>query len=326
MSINDRMSLKRVRNKGMKLYNTYYLCRELKPHIAALKLQDHNLGMNNYYCGVKGWQNYKLALRQLREIDVLRDTIDKIYDDVPPFVTERSEPEISEEKKKALIRDVNTLINKMDAIIELCARYEEDKGKFGVDFKLPKSDTLDDYINNLSDLNFIMTKCPFIINVKDDSITYGGTDVGSEWISFFMKCAGAGSILSCLAAFVDKVFVLKSHYLTLKQQELELEEKKQKGEIREDVIEVFRKMQKEILESAVSDLEKDIGVLDNHEERDYAARSMDKMIHLMDKGLEIYTSIETPQEVQAKFPVIKSQGLLTDAVQKLIEDKKESED
>lgn len=45
------------------------------------------------------------------------------------------------------------------------------------------------------------------------------------------------------------------------------------------------------------------------------------MVVLMDKGVEIYSSIETPKEIKVLFPVDKDTAILPDNITKLIEDK-----
>lgn len=76
-----------------------------------------------------------------------------------------------------------------------------------------------------------------------------------------------------------------------------------------------------MLENSVSDLENDIGKLQNGEERDKVKKTLEDMVVLMDKGVEIYSSIETPKEIKVLFPMDKDNAILPDNITKLIEDK-----
>lgn len=72
-------------------------------------------------------------------------------------------------------------------------------------------------------------------------------------------------------------------------------------------------------------LEGECGIsLENDEDRDRARRSIDKMAMLIDKGVEIYSAIETPQEIKVMFPFSENAPLLPEGLQKLIEAKEEN--
>ena len=46
--------------------------------------------------------------------------------------------------------------------------------------------------------------------------------------------------------------------------------------------------------------------MDNPEERDKAERSLEKLELLLEKGCEIYATLDSPDEVQVLFPEIQS--------------------
>lgn len=89
-------------------------------------------------------------------------------------------------------------------------------------------------------------------------------------------------------------------------------------------VETFKKSKQNLLDESVFELENDIGELRDGEERDKVKRTIEDMVVLMDKGVEIYSSIETPKDIKVLFPYEKDTAILPDKITKSIE-KKEKE-
>ena len=97
---------------------------------------------------------------------------------------------------------------------------------------------------------------------------------------------------------------------------------KQKNEIGQDVIDTFNQIKNKMLDDDVSELEKECDLaITNPEDRDKTARNIEKLSMLIDKGVEIYSAIETPNEIKVMFPFSENTTLLPDGLQKLIEEK-----
>ena len=77
------------------------------------------------------------------------------------------------------------------------------------------------------------------------------------------------------------------------------------------------------MNTAISLLENDIGKLDNPEERDKAERSLEKLELLLERGCEIYATLDAPEEIQALFPEIQGNLELPDNIMNYLEDKEE---
>lgn len=75
------------------------------------------------------------------------------------------------------------------------------------------------------------------------------------------------------------------------------------------------------MDAAISILEKDLGDLKDPEERDKAERALEKLTNLLDKGCEIYATLDAPDDVQALFPEIQSNLELPDNIMKYLEEK-----
>lgn len=193
--------------------------------------------------------------------------------------------------------------------------------------KIPKCDSFKEYIQYMKDIDFIFSQCPFI-SQSEEEIVFNTVDVGSMWLSFFIKAqAGKHFILSTIAKLSEIAIRIKSNYTVTKMQDEMLETMKQKNEVAQEVIDVFKKMKDKMLDDAVSEMEAECGIsIDNEEDRDRARRSIDTMATLIDKGLEIYSAIETPEEIKVQFPFTENAPILPAGLQKLIEKKEDIEE
>lgn len=84
-------------------------------------------------------------------------------------------------------------------------------------------------------------------------------------------------------------------------------------------------MKQKVLNDSVSDLESELGELQDGEERGKVEKTLEKMVMLMDKGVEIYSSIETPNKIKVLFPETKDNPILPDNLVKLLEKKEDTE-
>ena len=104
-----------------------------------------------------------------------------------------------------------------------------------------------------------------------------------------------------------------------------LETMRLKNEATNETIDVFKKMKRMVMDGYVNDLESEIGELSNGEERGKVEKSLEKLSLLIDKGVEIYSSIDTPNEVKVLFPTNKDNLILPDNIIKLLEKKDDKE-
>lgn len=99
-----------------------------------------------------------------------------------------------------------------------------------------------------------------------------------------------------------------------------------KNEITEETVGVFKQMKQKLLDDSVSDLVSELGELKDGEERGKVEKTLEKMVVLMDKGVEIYSSIETPNEVKALFPTNEDNPILPDNIVKLLGKKEDTKE
>lgn len=309
-------------NDKMKLYNVYRLCKLNINFSEKIKIEP-----KKELYSVENWTNVKTMIQAIKEIPALEKYAENIIEAVPESIRDKDAFHIDNTARNALLSRINTLHGKMDTIIEL---YEsmglsETENKNAIDIKLPSCDDLDEYISYLKDINFIFTQCPFL-QYEGEVIKFGSVDVGSSWIRLTITAAAISMTLNNTASVLDKALVLRSHYITIQQQEEMLKSVQIKNELAEEQIKTFKQLKDVGLDIVIKQLEKEHGELVDPEERDKAERVLDKLILFLDKGGEIYPSLDAPEDVQVLFPKIEGDLELPDNIVKYLEDKSENQE
>lgn len=303
----------------MRLYNIYFSCKCAYDGMKSLEVAKRNDGAYS----LKYWVPCKQALESLMKIDFISSDAERAYKSISPFDRKDVTPDVAPRTKDEFMACYKVIMNKLDAVISLYESMRDGESKPGVDIKIPKCRDLKEYISILKDIDFMLYQCPYLTN-KEEELRYRGTDVGSEWITFALISAGAGTtfyILNNLAALVNKAIGLKSNNKVFEMQENILDAMKQKNEVAAETIDVFKKMKEIAYENCVKELESEIGELKDGEERGKVSRTLEVMGNLIEKGVEIYTSIETPKEVKVLFPFSDSQVEIPESLMKYLEDK-----
>ena len=78
------------------------------------------------------------------------------------------------------------------------------------------------------------------------------------------------------------------------------------------------------MSEVTTSLENEISSLEDGEQRGRLEKSLEKLCNLLDKGVEIYASIDTPNDVQVLFPTLNEQEKLPDTLLKYLEDKSDN--
>ena len=198
------------------------------------------------------------------------------------------------------------LLSKMKAIINI---YESlglsQEETIGIDVKLPVTGDFSDFKKVIDDLEFIFTKCPFF-GSKTENLRFDGLDIGSTWLTFAITGTSVlvtGSILlNNIAAFIDKCIALKSHRLTIQQQKEEIEKSRREQKEKEEIITYLDRVFKIQVENAIKELEEIAEYeLSDGDEKGRVVQSFEKLEKLIDKGLQIYSTIDSPPEVKLLF-------------------------
>lgn len=200
---------------------------------------------------------------------------------------------------------LGNLLNGMESIIQLYEsmglQSEED---LGLDIKLPKTDNITDFKKYVDGLEFVFTKCPFFQS-DEASLKFNSVDVGSVWLIIGIACTSVavGSILmNNIAAFIDKCIIIRSHKLTYKRQEQEIRRAELEQKEKEELLKNINKLYKIVVNNAINDLEESTGhKISDGDERGRVEQSFERLEKMIDEGLQIYASIDSPKEVQAVF-------------------------
>lgn len=189
-------------------------------------------------------------------------------------------------------------------------------------FTVSNCEDLGEYISYLKDINFIFTQCPFL-QCDDEILKFGSVDVGSNWLKLIIATTSTCMILNNTASLIDKSLILRSHYINLQQQEEMLKNQQIKNDIAIDYHKTFELLRSAYMDTAINELAKESNKTLDPEEQDKAKRTLEKLIILIDKGCEIYATLDSPDEVQVLFPEIQSHLELPDNIMKYLEDKEQ---
>lgn len=204
----------------------------------------------------------------------------------------------------------------------------QNKGEIGLDIKMPNLNDITELKEYIDALEFVITKCPFFQS-DDASLKLETVESGSIWLIFGVTCTSLalGSVLlSNIAAFIDKCFIIKSHKLTCKRQEQEIENaglvQKEKKELLKNIDRLYRIS----VENAIRELQAGTGYhIKDGDEKGRVEQSFEKMIKMMEQGLQIHASIDSPQGVKALFAPLEMHYLSIEKEVQKIEEKAETD-
>lgn len=309
----------------MRLYNIYYTCKAALAGMRRLRYENSSAGGTM----LSGWKDSKAALEALFPVKFISDEAVSAYSAISPLDRDQEVPVIGDKTLGKFRPLFETVLHKVEAVVELYESMRDGTSRPGVDIKLPPCTDLKEYISYLKDVEFILYQCPYLQS-DDEELKFGGTDVGSDWITFVLSATAISTcafcILNNLAVLVSKAVELKSNLTVIKMQEETLEILKNKREVGDETIETFRKLKKLTYKKYVDEAIDEMGGLNDGEEVDKVELALDKLANLLDKGAEIYTSIETPKEIKVLFPFADTQTALPEGLQKYLEDKAAGED
>lgn len=307
----------------MRLRNIYVLCTRNLEKIEAINGAD--VSGNASYTFVSGWHTFLECYEELKAVDYLRDEVIKLFMSVPEIYRHQAQFKVTNAEWATIRQNKVALISGMSDAIKLYESMNLNSDEqMGMDVKLPKCEDFADFKKYIDDLEFILYKCPFF-RIEGEELRFETFDVGSMWLNFViggLSVGAASMILNNIAAFIDKCYVVKSHKLTLKQQELQLQAMEMDEKEREIVLNGIKKIYRQQVEDVISQLEEASNVeLKDGEERGVVLQALEKANNLIDKGLQIYSTIDSPKEVKALFEPIEMKYLALSNDIKQLEEK-----
>lgn len=310
----------------MRMKYMYHILKSNYETLQSLKMRNdpYKVGVTTYNRGkVENWETARVALTNVSSIPTMKDFCSSIIDN-PYFSKVDDSFTIPYEVYQDLSPKYNVFLEQVKGIIEFCEISGFSVVENGFDIKMPETESFDDFAQNIDMFNKAINQCPYL-NIDNEKIILKKTDIGSIWFEFCIITAGSAIFLSNLAKIVDKCIKIKSHYVTVKQQEENYRQAKLKNDLLANIIEANKLVADSLLEKCVEELKNEIP--DTKLVKDDAERvkfSIETLSKLMEKGLEIYASIDAPSEVRDIFPTSDEMSFIPPP-QKLLQELKEDE-
>ena len=119
----------------------------------------------------------------------------------------------------------------------------------------------------------------------------------------------------CRSYIPDRgAFEVKSKLIKCKEQEQILEMMRQKNELLEEIVDIYKHLNQDARDETRE-----------NEKGNESNLTKEALMELIDKGMELYSSIETPKEIKVLFPFEKDTAILPDNITKLLEEKEEDD-
>jgi hypothetical protein len=306
----------------MRLYGMYYTCKKHIEYVKNMKVTNKTTAREATW-SIKSWAERSKVLNELAKMKPLRTPAREVYEAIPVVYRDQDEFDISGTVKDRFVAARGKLIVAMETVIDMYETINPKKvidEDYGFDIKMPEFDDLGEFSKCMEDLDFVMKQCPYL-NDKDGQIKYGSIDVGSTWLTFIIVGVGATTIMTNLAKIVDIAIKIKSHITTVKMQEEALRSVEIRDEIAAEVLDAYKKANRILTQNSVAELEQELGELKDGEEKDKAGKALEKLGYWMDKGMQIYSSIDAPVEIKDVFPLQQETNFLSDDLIKLLENK-----
>lgn len=310
----------------MKLRDVYILCKQNVQDIEYACLDSVIKGDNEDHTiyVVKGLNLTILAVDRLKKVKCLETQISEFLQAIPYCGVESTKfnklqfGRFESERKK--------LLSSIKCVMILCEMMGlEEKKIIGLDIKLPVTSDFSDFRKYIDDLEFIFTKCPFFKH-ESESLIFKNVDIGSTWLTLAVIGTGAvttGSILlNNIAAFIDKCLIIRSHHQTIQKQKFDLEKDESFANDKETIIKYLNRTYKKTVDIAIKELEEitNYRIVDG-DERGRIEQAFERLEKLIDKGLQIYSTIDSPKETKALFEPLEMKYLEINKQLELLEKK-----
>lgn len=222
-----------------------------------------------------------------------------------------------EEFKKFYIR-VQCIISLYETI------YGQNEGSIGLDIRIPGTDNLTELKKYIDGLEFVLTKCPFFQS-NEESLKLQAVDNGSIWLIFGVAgfSAVAGSILmNNIAKFVKICIDIKNDLKDIRKKEQLLKQSELEQKEKEEIFKSLNKLYKIAVKNAVNEMVRSTGRhLQDGDEQGRAEQSFERMVKLLDKGVQIHSAINSPEEVKELFEPLEQHYLSIEKELEKIEEK-----
>lgn len=225
---------------------------------------------------------------------------------------------VTVEAGNSIKRAISEIKSTASIIIEFLDMLGFGESEQGFDVKMPPTDDFDQFASDISKLQKTLKQCPYF-NVDGETVKIRSVDKGSIWLNFAVITAGTTALLRNIAKFIDECIKIRSHYNITKQQEEIYRHMKLKNDFLEELEKTNKLIYDELVNESIARLRQeisDISLTDN-ESISRLRYCIDNCVDLLDRGMEIYSSIDAPQEVKDLFPTDYKTEKITGALKQL---------
>jgi len=291
----------------MRLQEVYSVCKSVQETWNDLSFDELKAPGNITYFKLKNANIVRETLSALNEVELFRDNIMAIKKLSYGFAQATGDITIDSQARPKLTGEYKNLYIKVCTITELFESLNYGQNSEGFDIKLPPNISLAELSKCTKDLDTIFSTCPLFLK-QDGSIKFSSVDIGSVWLSFLVVGTAGAGVLRLVAELVDKALIIRSHYLTTKEQVETIKKLQLGNEILENTVAINKQVSRGLLNNAANELAQDHDISDN-EDIERLKNSIQLMADWMNKGMEVYASIQAPTETKAVFPPIEKQTL-----------------
>lgn len=309
----------------MRISYMYYLLKSSLEDLERVK--DEQIKLHSFDClSFSDFSSLKRGINKLSSMDMFKKRTKEISKFFPHSNSEEEDNtlKINIANGVHIRKTLNDIKTSVSEIITFLEQAGFDKNQSGFDIKMPPTDDFNEFAKNISMLQKVLQLCPYL-NIDGETIKIDSVDIGSVWLKFAVIATSTSIILGNLATLTDKCVKIRSHNITCKQQEEQYRAMGLKNEALQNLIDVNKQASDVLFNNTIKELELELEDKENplsEEDRKRVELSVKQLCELMDKGLEIYASIDAPREIKDAFPtsdemklLSSSKDLLTDGVQ-----------
>ncbi len=291
----------------MRLQEVYYICKKAQDNWNDLILIEKKTPGNITFFVLDNADKIRFDLSELEKIESFASCINSIRSTSLGFQQDAETITFDTRNRNILLEKYALLKNKVYTITELYESFNRDPNAIGFDVKLPPEISLSDLSKCTKDLNVIFSTCP-LFSKETATIKFSSVDVGSVWLTFAICGAAVVGILSMIGTLVDKALIIRSHYLTTKEQKEKIRSLSIGNEALENLEKINKEISEKLLKQTSDELAKEYDINDP-EDKMRLSNSIDLLSKWMSQGMEIYASVQSTKETKAVFPPIDTQAL-----------------
>lgn len=280
----------------MRMKYMYYL---LKKNYSIIEKANTQPAKDHYR--INNWNAVINSLNEIATIPIFSEDVKNIFSLKIGMMEPKEYEAISIHANDKYLILYQQILNKMLPIIEFCENAGFSETEKGFDIKMPPTKDFSEFVDYIKEIEFVLNQCPYL-KVEGEKIEFIKVDSGSVWMEFLVVATGSTVLLANLAKIVDKCVKIKSHILSTKQQEEQLRTLGLKNDMLEPIINAFKEATNLLTKKCVEELEEEIHKTADPEEEDRVKRSLERLVDLMQQGMEIYPSIDAPNEIKDLFP------------------------